>query len=98
MIFEVELDFIDSVSIESMRGFVQDLTRDEARILAIGLYRSLCEIEEVEEDELLATEAQMAIQSLDLSTIELRGLCFDLWQQIIISDALCELEEEEDDE
>jgi len=28
----------------------------------------------------------------------LRGLCFDLWQQIIVSDALFELEEEEDDD
>jgi len=98
MFFEVELDFVDSVSIESMREFVSSLTRAEARFLAIGLYVSLCEMEEVEEDSFFALEAQFAVHTLDMSTIELRGLCFDLWQQIIVSDALFELEEEEDDD
>jgi hypothetical protein len=95
--FEIELDFIDSVSIESMREFTSNLTRDEARFLAIGLCISLLEIEEVGDHRFLTLESQFAIDTLHLSLKELRELCFELWQQIIVSDALFDFEEGDDE-
>lgn len=93
-IFEIELDFIDSVSIEMMQEFSRSLTRTEARYMALMLYARLCEMEEVGEDESLSLQAHFAVQTLSMDTIELREICLELWQQIIVSDILFEIEDE----